>query len=324
MGMFNKYTDHCKLVEKGDLKYYVIDRMDEVKTEMLRLLSVVDDICDEFGLKYWLDGGTLIGAVRHGGFIPWDDDIDISMLKPDYLVLISELEKRTALEDSGEYLWFSGDRKNEHCCNYLCSKRNLYGRMKGGFGIVPVKLDIRPANIIKDTPESIQLNKELREIANEWIYDKKYIQLSTISDKYRILDKQKFFKFYNEEYGKEYGDNNDLLAFPYYEFATDDTYPIKDISEIKQIQYENMVSNIPIRYDDYLRSLYGNYMELPSLECRVPAQYEYISFNTNLSSIQRFIREPSSNRIRRLYDCFRLYGINKTYKILKEKKNVMK
>ena len=51
MGMFNSLTDHCKLVNNGKIDYYVIDRMDEVKAEMLRLLKVVDEICRDKGLK---------------------------------------------------------------------------------------------------------------------------------------------------------------------------------------------------------------------------------------------------------------------------------
>ena len=63
--------------------------MDIIQSEKLKKLEVemlitFADICDKLGLKYYLIGGTLIGAIRHKGFIPWDVDIDVGMFREDY------------------------------------------------------------------------------------------------------------------------------------------------------------------------------------------------------------------------------------------------
>ena len=59
----------------------------EAKISMIKMLQTLADVCEANGLRYYLDGGTLIGAARHKGFIPWDDDIDVMMPKPDCLKL---------------------------------------------------------------------------------------------------------------------------------------------------------------------------------------------------------------------------------------------
>ncbi|MDR1091633.1 MAG: LicD family protein [Prevotella sp.] len=59
-----------------------------LQLKMLDILITVTGICDRHNLPYWISGGTLLGAARHGGFIPWDDDIDIELLRSDYKKLL--------------------------------------------------------------------------------------------------------------------------------------------------------------------------------------------------------------------------------------------
>ena len=73
--------------------FYIPSEMKRYWASMLNILGEIDRVCKKHGLKYFADYGTLIGAVRHGGFIPWDDDFDISMLREDYMVFLAIAEK---------------------------------------------------------------------------------------------------------------------------------------------------------------------------------------------------------------------------------------
>ena len=68
------------------------------QVKMLDILLHVDKFCKEHNITYWLSSGTLLGAVRHGGFIPWDDDLDIEMRREDFLRF------KSLWKDSDDYI----------------------------------------------------------------------------------------------------------------------------------------------------------------------------------------------------------------------------
>jgi len=78
---------------------------DDTRAVQVDILCYIDDFCARANLRYFLWAGTLLGSVRHGGFIPWDDDIDLAMPRPDY----EEFIRRFAVTDTGYYRLFSRD-----------------------------------------------------------------------------------------------------------------------------------------------------------------------------------------------------------------------
>ena len=78
------------------------DDLSKVHEANLKLLKEIDRICRKYKIKYALDSGTLLGAIRHGGFIPWDDDIDVCMPRKDY----EELLKFSDDDDFQTVFWY--------------------------------------------------------------------------------------------------------------------------------------------------------------------------------------------------------------------------
>lgn len=257
--------NHIKVIENG-VEYYSVKGLDEVKKEMLRLLSIINTISIERKISYWIDGGSLIGVLRHDGFIPWDDDLDISLLKEDYHKLIDELSKYSE-ENDDAYLFYRAPQSH-HTCNYFASK-TLYTRTEGSAISVPVKVDIRPLNSIPCTQSSLKENMELRDIANALIFGKSYGYTDkTPRGKGEI---KKFFEYYNNSYG--FTDprlDNVTFVHPYFEFSSKFDLKYSDIFPLKKHKFENIEVSIPNNYHYIQTELYGDYMQLPSLEHRAP------------------------------------------------------
>ena len=72
---------------EGEIRdgFYVENMMKKAWAAQLEVLNEVDKICRQYDIKYFADWGTLLGAIRHKGFVPWDDDMDITMKRQDYI-----------------------------------------------------------------------------------------------------------------------------------------------------------------------------------------------------------------------------------------------
>ena len=75
--------------------FYISGMMKRSWAAQLEVLDEVDRVCRKYGIKWFADCGTLLGAVRHKGFIPWDDDVDLIMPRPDYMKFLNKIKNRS-------------------------------------------------------------------------------------------------------------------------------------------------------------------------------------------------------------------------------------
>ena len=137
--------DRCGFTESECMKRYW--------AATLHSLEIFDNICNKYGLKYWAACGTMLGAIRHKGFIPWDDDLDIGMLREDYDKFLEVAES----ELPPEYRIGSKDDPPEHSYNGITVINSLKAvsfdervLSEYYFCPFPVGFDIYPYDLVPD------------------------------------------------------------------------------------------------------------------------------------------------------------------------------
>lgn len=226
---------------------------------MLEILIEIDRICRKHNLQYWLSSGTLIGAVRHGGFIPWDDDLDIEMMRPDYDRLMSilpqELPAYMALQNHDTdptYFFFYAKVRDRRS---VLSEGNNYDRMwkERGIYIDIFPLEKQPLWVHKLSERTVgHMYKIWRKSTNDTDSINKVMRWFHFNRNYvfpvlRLLCTMPFAKVITQDLGIPY--HNPRYA--------DDIYPISSI------MFEGVEFPAPHNYDHMLRLLYGDYMQLP-------------------------------------------------------------
>lgn len=224
--------------------------MDELKSKEKELLAYFDDFCREHNLRYWLSGGSMLGAVRHKGFIPWDDDIDVFMPDIDYDRFLDLFQEddflRCQIVDDENDVW--GHYKFARLADkgtMLIEKYPFYNHFIG------VNIEILPiVGLPKEEKERITYIRRYEKI--NAVRREVFFQCSGDMNMFRkICDAQQpsfdTYKFDDSEYVG-------VLGTGYYEkdCTTRSVY-----EGTLRMPFEDIMVNIPQGYQEYLDNLYG-------------------------------------------------------------------
>lgn len=244
--------------------YRVTSKMKNIWLVELDLLVEFSRICKKYNLRYYADSGTTLGAIRHNGFIPWDDDIDVSMPREDYEEFIKvapfELKKPISLQtpytDNGYYYSFIKLR-NENTTALVKAFKNA-GFNQGIFlDIFPLDY-CNPASFIQD-----------REIISECIK-----KLSLHMKGIEVLSRPELLHYYetiqNTASNPAYFGSDKVATSVITMVSVERSIWDREwYSNYINVDFEHGISiPIPIGYDGYLSTLFGDYHQFPPLEER--------------------------------------------------------
>lgn len=252
----------------------------EIHALELEMLDSVVAHCRANGIRYSLCGGSLLGAVRHNGFIPWDDDIDIMMPRDDYERFIS-----TYSDSTGHFQLLSYATTPHYHAAYvkICDTRTTYETHyhRMGINIDIFAVDGTPAPdeaeayiqhfiklqervICKRTPD-FQSGHILKEVV-------KYLGKSILYPGTRHKYIERYEQFYNSHPLDSSAYGCTLGIFSHYGMR--ELMPAYVFLEYTELPFEGRMVSCTKHYHQYLNSLYGDYMQLPPEEQRNQRHYK--------------------------------------------------
>lgn len=257
------------------------NELNVLKAKELFMLEYIDNVCREQGIKYSLAAGTLLGAVRHEGFIPWDDDIDIMMLREDYEKFLLYCNKN--LSDKFELVEYKKNSGYGMLFSKLMLKNTCMVEINTSKIDIPhgVFIDIFPVDKApsdnlsrKEIFESIRTIKKSLICRSGYFWGKGFpfdILYKLKGALLRIVPK----KLYIDKIEKLIDLSNEAIDYCYISYTGDvsfdrASYKKEWFDEYVDLPFEGRTFKTIKKYKEYLSVQYGNYMELPPIEMQIP------------------------------------------------------
>lgn len=253
-----------------------------LQMKMLEILEHFIGLCEKYDCRYWACGGTLIGTIRHNGFIPWDDDLDVFMPRDDYEKLWIHRDEINAVGPMR--LTRTEREKNYHhrvmqlvdCSTTFINERSAAEDIEHGVYIDIIPIDACPSRplarlgqILSSVLFSVYNVQTLPELHGGKAYRALIgTLLKLVPDKdrrYRIWSRNEK-RMCKAKWGEtalvaELACSFRVLLRP---------YPYEWFASVEKHPFEDIEINIPVGYDAYLRQVFGNYMQLPPESARAP------------------------------------------------------
>lgn len=278
--------------------FFVEEMMKRAWAAQMKVLEEIDRVCKKYQLTYFADCGTLLGAVRHRGFIPWDDDMDICMKPADYKRFLEVAPKE--LPESFRVLsLYTRDDYDEIFARVVNSNKvnNTPEWLKEWYGCpFAVGIDIFPLNYLPTDEEEVLIQKKLYVIVKsaKAVCDKKHEKaeelLKSVEDLCGVtLNREGNLKrqlaqlmegirtMYDEEM------SGDLTKLDTYTRVSTFRVPKESYDEAIRMPFEGMDISVPIGWETVLRAQYGeNYMT----PVRGAQKHDYPFYKKQLKAVQ--------------------------------------
>ncbi|HBO58699.1 MAG TPA: hypothetical protein DD624_02155 [Alphaproteobacteria bacterium] len=211
----------------------------------IELLAEFASFCEQKGVGYWLDFGTLLGAVRHKGFVPWDDDVDVSMLWPDLEKILPEIRSHFCA------LGFDV-RECETSIGHYQVRINKENNLVG--------LDVFPVKPCRGEMDKKAVSAKVHKAQNELIKQTAAANIKDIADiRGKIKEMENRFICDSSEegglmyfYGIDFPHEHEIVAFKH-----------EELFPLQKMEFEGRLYSCPFNPEAHLKDLYGDYMTFP-------------------------------------------------------------